>query len=259
MDVNPIQKSSAASKVFEALHEMIATGKFKKGEKLPPQEELARQFGVSRNTLREALNRLSAMGFLKFHQGVGTLIEPPHSDRYLSTLGGQFLLDTVSVREFIEARIAIERVSVRLAVQRAVEEDFTILYNILEEQDKALKNGNPVEFTRHDASFHLTLSRICGNRVLMKFAQTIQDMLHRFIGEIVKLPGAMEDALRFHSRITNAIVSRDSDLAELQMVNHLFDVVRRIESNLGTDLKKESLYGFELVRSQKKLRYIKPS
>jgi GntR family transcriptional repressor for pyruvate dehydrogenase complex len=63
MDVSPIQKASATAKVFEALYEMIATGRYQRGQKLPPQEELARQLGVSRNTLREAVNKLSTMGW----------------------------------------------------------------------------------------------------------------------------------------------------------------------------------------------------
>jgi len=251
MKVNPIKKSSIASMVFEAIHEMIATGKLKSGDKLPPQEELARQFGVSRNTLREALNRLSAIGLIKFHQGMGTVIEHPSPETYLGGLEYQFLLDTISVREFIEARIGIERITVRLAVQRSVGEDFKILNGILEKQRKAVNNADPEEFTLQDALFHLTLSRISGNRVLLKFIQTIQDMLKRFIREVSILPGAMENALGFHRLITEAIVSKNSSLAEFQMVSHIFDVVRRIESNIGIDLEKESLCGFELLGSQK--------
>ena len=109
MNVSPIRKSSATGKVFRALYEMIATGRYTRGQKLPPQEELARQFGVSRNPLREAVNRLAAMGLLSAQQGVGTVVEPPTPGGYLSALGGQFLLDPLSVREFIEARICIER------------------------------------------------------------------------------------------------------------------------------------------------------
>jgi GntR family transcriptional repressor for pyruvate dehydrogenase complex len=56
MKVKPIKKVSTASKVFETLYEMIVSGQFERGEKLPSQEELSRQFGVSRNTLREAMN-----------------------------------------------------------------------------------------------------------------------------------------------------------------------------------------------------------
>ena len=77
MDVKPIQKASATTQVFEALYEMIATGRYARGQKLPPQDELAKQLGVSRNTLREAINKLSAMGLLRARQGVGTVVEPP--------------------------------------------------------------------------------------------------------------------------------------------------------------------------------------
>jgi len=254
MKVKPIQKASATTKVFEALHEMIATGRFRRGEKLPPQEKLAGQLGVSRNTLREAVNQLSAMGFLKSRQGVGTVVEPPQPGGYLSDLGGRFLLDPISVREFIEARICIERNAVRLAVERTAPKDLQRLRAILEEQRKALKKGDTAEFTRQDALFHLAVTQICGNRVLLKFLQTIQDMLHRFIGEVAQLPGAMDDALRFHSRMTDAMASKDPDLAETQMVLHLFDVVGRVESHLDTDLKKESLCGFGLVRRAQRKR-----
>lgn len=248
MNVKPIEKASATSKVFEALYEMIATGGFRRGERLPAQEELARQFGVSRNTLREAINQLSAVGVLKSKQGVGTVVAPPDPGGYLSSLRGHFLLDTLSVREFIEARICIERTAVRLAVVRADAEDNRRLRSILEEQRKAVKAGDIDEFTRQDASFHLAVTELCGNRVLLKFLQTIQDMLHRFIGEVSQLPGAVDDALRFHARIAEAIAAKDQELAEKVIVLHLFDVVRRIESNLDTNLDKESLCGFDLIR-----------
>jgi len=167
----------------------------------------------------------------------------------MSSLSGQFLLDPLSVREFIEARICIERNAVRLAVARAEPEDIVRLRHILALQDRALKTHDPAEFTRQDAAFHLELTRICGNRVLLKFLQTIHDMLQRFIGEVAALPGAVADALQFHTRVADAIADNDQDRAEQLMVQHLFDVVRRIESNLHIDLEKETLCGFKLIRS----------
>jgi DNA-binding FadR family transcriptional regulator len=250
MNVSPIQKASATTKVFEALYEMIATGRYRRGQKLPPQEELARQFGVSRNTLREAVNQLAAMGLLSSQQGVGTVVEPPSPGGYLSSLSGRFLLDPLSVREFIEARICIERNAVRLAVARAGVEDVARLRTLLEHQRRALKRKNTAEFTRHDAAFHLELTKICGNRVLFKFLETIHDMLQRFIGEVAGLPGAIEDALGFHTRVTDAIALGDADRAEREMVLHLFDVVRRIESNMKIDLQRNTLCGFKFIQTQ---------
>ena len=89
MEVKPIKKVSTAAKVFETLYEMIASGKIQRGQKLPSQEELARKFGVSRNTLREAMNKLYAMGLLSSHQGIGTVVESPNPEGYLNTLKGR--------------------------------------------------------------------------------------------------------------------------------------------------------------------------
>jgi GntR family transcriptional regulator, transcriptional repressor for pyruvate dehydrogenase complex len=254
VNVSPIQKASATAKVFKALYEMITAGRYQRGQKLPPQGELAKQFGVSRNTLREAINQLSAMGLLCSRQGVGTVVEPPSPDGYLSRLSSQLLLDPLSVREFIEARICIERNAVRLAVARAGPQDVQCLRDILDRQGRAFDRGDVDEFTRQDAAFHLELTRICGNRVLFKFLQTIHDMLRRFIGEVAQLPGAVEDALGFHTRLTEAIATRDRDRAEREMILHLFDVVRRIESNLQIDLQKNSLCGFNFIQRKKRER-----
>jgi len=114
----------------------------------------------------------------------------------------------------------------------------------------ALKRGDTAEFTRHDAAFHLELTKICGNRVLLKFLQTIHDMLQRFIGEVAQLPGAIEDALGFHTRVTEAIAAGDADRAEREMVLHLFNVVRRIESNMKIDLQRKTLCGFKFMQTK---------
>lgn len=254
MNLRPIQKTSATTRVFEALHEMIATGRFQRGEKLPPQEELARQLGVSRNTLREAVNKLATMGLLVSRQGVGTVVEPPSPGGYLTALRGQFLLDPLSVREFIEARICIERTTVRLSVERAQPQDLRQLKENLEAQRSALSQADGVEFTRYDTAFHCKLAEMSGNRVLHKFLETVQDMLQRFIGEVVRLPGAVEDAFAFHTRLGRAIAARDADAAEREMVRHLFDVVRRIESNLGIDLQKNTLCGFNFLKRERDSR-----
>jgi len=248
MQVKPIKKVSTASKVFETLYEMIVSGQFKRGQKLPSQEKLARQFGVSRNTLREAMTKLYAMGLLSSYQGIGTVVESPNPEAYLSALNGQFLLDTLSVREFVEARICIERTAVRLAVARVGKHDIERLRGILDSQQLAFDNSDAEEFTRQDAAFHMGLTQLSGNRVLMKFLQTIQDMLHRFIGEVVQLPGAVSDAMEFHRQVTEAIAAQDADRAERQIVAHLFDVVRRIESNLKIDLSLETMCGVDLVQ-----------
>ncbi len=253
MNVAPITRSSAAGKVFGSLYEMIASGRFRPGEILPSQDDLARQLGVSRNTLREAIHKLSAMGLLTARQGVGTAVEPMSPAGYLAPLEGHLRLDSMSAREFIEARACLERTIVSLAVARAKRKDIQDLRALLELQKEAFRKGDQAEFVKQDVAFHMELGRVGGNRVLGKVLQTIWGMLHAFISEVARLPGAVEDAIRFHSRIVAAIAAGKSDQAEELMLRHILDVVRRIEKNLRVDLKARSLFGLNSILSQKAL------
>jgi GntR family transcriptional repressor for pyruvate dehydrogenase complex len=245
MKVEPIRRSSAADKAFASLYEMISSGQFQRGEILPSQDELAREMGVSRNTLREAIHKLSAMGLLRAMQGKGTTVEPTSPAGYLAPLEGHLRLDSMSVREFIEARACLERTIVSLSVARAKQKDLRSLEAILKLQREALRKGDQAEFVRQDVAFHMELGRVAGNRVLAKVLRTIWDMLHAFISEVARLPGAVEDALRFHTDIVTAISARNHDHAEELILRHILDVVRRIERNLKVDLKAHTLFGLD--------------
>jgi GntR family transcriptional repressor for pyruvate dehydrogenase complex len=247
--INPIRKSSAGTKVFETLYEMIASGQFRPGEKLPSQDELAVRFAVSRNTLREAIHKLSAMGLLLASQGVGTIVQPVTPANFLASLDGRILLDPLTVREFIEARICVEQTTVRLAVSRAAPDDMNRLEKILSAEKKAVAREDSAGFIRQDVAFHMELARISGNRVLLKFLQTVWGMLHEFIAEVSRFPGAIEDAIRFHTGILSAVAQKDIDRAEEGILRHLLDVVRRIERNINVDLKAESLLGLDHILS----------
>jgi GntR family transcriptional repressor for pyruvate dehydrogenase complex len=247
MKIRAIHKSSAAGKVFETLYEMILSGQARPGERLPSQDEMAVRFGVSRNTLREAIHKLTAMGLLLPAQGVGTVVQPFRPDDFLASLDGQLLQDAPSVREFVEARICVERATVRLAVIRSAREDVKRLKRILEKQRRAVSRGDVAELVSQDVAFHVELAKVSGNRVLLKFLQVTWGMLHEFITEVSGLPGAIEEAVRFHSEITEALAGKDIERAEEKMLRHLMDVVKRIERNINIDLDIESLFGGAIV------------
>jgi len=156
------------------------------------------------------------------------------------------------LREFMEARICVERTTVRLAVSRSGQKDVARLRSIIGAMKRASESGDVSETVRQDVAFHMELARMSGNRVLHKFLQTTWGMLHKFVAEVGQLPGAFADAVRFHSEITAAVAAKDTDKAELEMLRHLVDVVQRIERNLNVDLDVGSL--FEVDRMPAKAR-----
>jgi GntR family transcriptional repressor for pyruvate dehydrogenase complex len=237
-----IRRTSAADEVFKSLHEWIISGQLKPGDKLPAQEKLAEQFAVSRNTLREAIYKLTVMGFLMTRQGVGTVVNISNPASYMTALSDHLLLDRASVREFLEARFFVEKATVRLAVIRASPEDMTNMEHIIDEQVAAFHREDTEAFSKLDVEFHMALARASGNKVLLKFLETIWELLHKFIAEVSVLPGAIDHAIRFHRDILDLIVQRDMVKAERKIVQHLHDVVQTIERHMGVDLGADSLF-----------------
>ncbi len=236
MEVPSIKRMSAADEAFKTLHDMITSGRLKQGDKLPSQDRLAEQFGLSRNTIREAINRLTMIGLLSARQGVGTIINISSPSGYIASLSDHLLLQPSTVREFMEARVIIEMSTVRLAVMRADETALAELEENVRKQKEAIRTGNVEEFIKHDVEFHFSLARASGNKVLVQFLGAVTDLMRRFIEEVCLLPRATRNAVSFHRDILKFIRARDADAAERKLIEHLTDVVKNIEKSTGREL-----------------------
>jgi len=236
MEVPSIKRTSATDETFKALHDMITSGELQHGDKLPSQDRLAEQFGVSRNTIREAVNRLTVIGLLSSKQGVGTVVNTSSPSGSIASLSGHFLLQPSTVREFMEARLIIEVATVRLAVMRADEVALAELDEHVREQSKAIRNGNLEAFIKHDVEFHFSLARASGNKVLVQFLSAVTDLMRTFVREVSLLPRATRNALSFHRDILKYIRARDANAAEGKLIEHLTDVAKNIEKSTGKEL-----------------------
>jgi GntR family transcriptional repressor for pyruvate dehydrogenase complex len=221
MNDSTIKRSTTADKVFDTLHHWIISGRFRAGEVLPSQEELARQLKVSRNTLREAVFRLSALGLVKSKQGVGTIVLSTSPSNYISSLPDHLALDEITITEFIEARLFTERAIVRMAVARASQEDLKRIEQTLERQKIAVEMSDPVEFNVHDVAFHLELGKASGNSVMKTFWQSIWDLMANFVSKTNLTPGRIQISYKSHRRIFQAIQACNPDLAEKEMIHHI--------------------------------------
>jgi len=253
-DIAAIQKMSTADQVFRVLHDRIVSGNLKPGDRLPSQTHLAEQLSVSRNTVREAIHKLTLMGLLNGKPGVGTTVQVSTPTRYVGSLFPHLLLDSATVREFLEVRLFMEKASVRLAVLRAKPDDIIVLRELIDKQKAAAKVGNLEQFNDLDADFHLELARVGRNDVLVKFLETVRDLLRRFISEVSPLPGAVTRAIHYHTKLTDFIADQDIAAAERTMVEHLHNVVDTIQRNLKTDLNLGTLFEIEFECNSKMTR-----
>lgn len=234
-----IKRLSASDEVFRTLHGWIVEKDLKHGDKLPSQDELAKQFNVSRNTLREAINKLMVMGLVSTRQGVGTIVNVTSAVNYLSVLPDHLRMDETSVTDFLEARMSVELTTVKLAAIRAEDSDIERLEKIFTKQAEAIRDV--AEFGRLDAQFHLELARTSKNKVLVKILETLWELLNRFVGEVSQLPGSVEKAFGFHRKILDCIISHDPQQAEKEILNHLIDVIQTIKKHFNVNLESNSI------------------
>jgi len=252
MDVVGIKKMSAADEVFKIIHDRILNGTLAPGDILPPQDQLARQLEVSRNTLREAIHKLAAMGLLKTKAGVGTIVETGSPASYVSSLRDHLLITSATAGDFFEARFFIEMATVQLAVMRATRADLDALTATIDRQEKAFRDGDLETFSTQDTCFHAELDKISGNMVLAKILVTLRDLLYQFIAEVAVLPGAIDRAIRFHRQIVATIAARNVGAAKMTMLEHLDDVARAIKKTTGQDLGIQALFDLGKKNSLKK-------
>lgn len=240
-----IRKTSAVDEVFQAIQQRIADGELPVGYRFPPQGVMAEELGVSRSTIREAINKLTLLGFLAAKPGVGTTVVGDGSTALSSALRRHIFLNSGQVPQFIEARLHLEKAAVRLAILKADDKDFTVLETLLARQIKACSQADFALFSDLDARFHRRIVESTRNQMLLQFLGLIADGLSRFILEVSMLQSAVENAIHYHQLLLKQLKDRNLAKAEKILVEHLQDVSLNIERNLGQDIGLKPMFSQE--------------
>jgi len=209
------------------------------GARFPSEEALAKQFGVSRPVVREALARLRDRGLVRTISGRGTYVEHANT-AYLSEAFLRHLhrakLDSESVRNLYEARIAIEGTTARLAAARSGTEDRRQVRRCLDEMVEARSDTR--RWTAADMQFHLAVAAATHNPFLLALLDPLGKAIERTIRESYRTPEAVERALKAHDAIFLAIGRGDGEVAEEAMRQHLLDSQRYFSEQLALPSKR---------------------
>ena len=214
----------AYEQIADQLRELITSGRIAPGERLPNEATLARQFGVSRATVRESLRVLSAQNLVRTAKGSGggSYVTLPTVDHISEFLGSTFNLMTaaqdVSLEDLLEARMLLEVPAARLAAERRSEESLARIHAAVPEELLALTTQDQFVFNRN---FHSTVLEACGNKLLYVSAQPIFSVLQRALQRSNLSTAFHREIDESHRRITAAIEAGDPDAAEREMREHL--------------------------------------
>lgn len=208
--------------IVEQIKKRLINGSLQPGEVLPSEENLSKIFGVSRSSIREALQILEIQGVVDRKKRSGTVIRKlsilDMANIYLPRTDKESLLDLMETREILEVAI------VELVTERANSKDF-------HELEKLMKwmADNPAEAAEADVAFHLTLARMSRNEVLFNIVKSLKGTMDRLQEKTIYLPGRLEYVLVEHREIVESIKSNDPGLAKIYMKRHLRKVKDLLE------------------------------
>jgi GntR family transcriptional repressor for pyruvate dehydrogenase complex len=228
MTFRSIQKRSTPVLVMREILNSIEAGQLKPGDRLPPERELTKMFGVGRSTIREATSALTLLGYLEVTQGRGTFLS---KDLPLSKPTDFALNDIQAVAtiiDMVEVREVLECHAVRLAAERADAEDIDRLRRAVR-QMKAT-TADLEQFIRHDFEFHIALARATGNQMIHAMMQQIVENVH---GEYEKfMPKALfrrDQAALTAEEILTHLLNREGEAAAAAMTTHLHLVTTELK------------------------------
>lgn len=232
-----IKKTSLSDIVIEKIKAAIRRGELKAGDRIPSHDELCRRWGISRTTIREALNKLESVGILTKYQGRGTFINDIVADSVVSSSELGTLLDRQAVLKLLEARKLIETVIVGLAADRRTQEELDVLQKLLEEMDQANNENDHGHYSEADHEFHLFISKMSKNPFLEVMMRNISKSIAIQQMEVISLKPEdqkriSDNSQRYHRRIFTAIREGDSQEARHSMELHLKSIERFMEKNL---------------------------
>jgi DNA-binding FadR family transcriptional regulator len=201
------------------LQRAIETGAYSEGDRLPPERELAICFNAARSTVRRALDQLEKAGLVSRRLGSGTFVGAPSS----GTRRAGEVADQVSPLQLIEARLAVEPFTTRLAVLHATRRNLDDMEVVLKHAEESITDKD--SFSKWDGEFHLLIAHASGNPLLINVYRQINHVrLHAqwdAMKEKILTPEVVAAYNRQHRNIFNALNERDAQGAYIMITEHL--------------------------------------
>ena len=207
--------------VSDAIMDMIAAGKYKPGDKLPPEAELTKQFGVSRVTLRESLKKLSMMGVLSIVQGSGTFVEEVTPASFMKPLFPLLAFKECNIEEVYGARIYLEGGACELAALHRTDHDVVEMERMVGEMEKAAAENDWEKYTSYDYQFHLAMTKAGKNEIISMIFGLFWNFLERYLPRINSSDQVVRRSLDLHRQLCQAVARRRPELAGALMREHL--------------------------------------
>jgi GntR family transcriptional repressor for pyruvate dehydrogenase complex len=229
-----IGQKTVVEAVLEQVRSLILDGQLTPNSCLPPETTLSKTLGVSRQSVREALRILIGEGLIEVRQGVGIYVRVPSSADAIHSGVLQLLLASEELWEIQELRRVIEPAIAERAAERATDENFEKVEEILRHMEqKAVRRESVFELAWQ---FHLAIAEAAGNAAMKKVIDVIYQMIRAAEGPLYNTYFDAWQEIKDHRDLLDVIRKRDPVIARDAMRAHL----ESVDDRLGESLKERT-------------------
>lgn len=212
--MQPASNSTVVENVLQQIRNAISSGRFRSGDRLPSEFELMKELNVSRNSLREAMKILSAIGVVEIRRGDGTYICNEVKPSFIDTVAYSVLLESSSAEELIEFRQTLDEDVLHMAVRRATDEDIRQLQEYINQMRAKFNDGEIGAAAKYDYLFHQYMAKCTRNRLLERMVLGVYSLFERSIEKNIRTEELFASADQHHEAMLDCIKRRDESKVE---------------------------------------------
>ena len=238
-----VQPEKISGAVIRQIEQLILRGILRPGERLPPERELAKRLGVSRPTLRDAIQSLQDDGLLSPRAGAGVYVADVLGSAFAPALTRLFARHDEAVFDYLSFRRDIEGLACERAARFASDTDLKVIQTTLIRMESAHAKRNPEDEAQLDAQFHMAIVEASHNVVMLHMMRSMYDLLREgvFYNRQVMFRqrttrGALLDQ---HRAINDALQARDPVAARAAVEAHLDYVEQALLDQQKADRNEE--------------------
>ena len=231
---SPVKTIKKSDGVYNQLFALISSGKLTPGDKIPSERELAAELRISRQSIREALNRAEVMGLIKVRQGEGSFILSSVKGALMPPLTLIIEQEAARIFEFLEIRKLVEGWCAEKAALEATGEELQGMQEILEKMKKVAAKDK--QWEELDLELHLSFVKATHNVIAVHIMEALKVNFGPFFKFTKSMPSSekMDVLWQHHYEIFKAIKRRDPETAKQKVIEHINFIEEKLKEDMGT-------------------------
>ena len=208
-----IDDVSVVNNVVNQISSLILERRFLSGERIPTETELGEQLGVSRNSIREAIKILNAVGILEVKRGKGTFVASTVTPTFFDPLIFSLILEPKSNKDLYELRMMFDSMVLFCAIERISDDQIQELETIVDNTWKMYSEGKCLDdmeyYISQDVTFHKSLLKTTGNPLIQRIGHSILEFIPEYVKKSIQQNQGILRSINNHKDIIRTLKSRD--------------------------------------------------